>query len=226
MATAHPSAQTLIEKLRVYLVIGSQDCGYSTDRTIQIVREALAGGVGAVQFRDKGSRLHPSEQMALAAGIQELCQRHQALFVVNDDVSLAIRLKADGVHVGQEDMDVVEVRRLVPPGMIIGVSAGSPAEAQAAKRDGADYIGVGAMYPTASKADAGAPIGPQGLAEIRAAVGAGYPIVGIGGIQEDNAAAVIAAGANGLAVISAITKANDPGEAARRLRRLYRHDRT
>lgn len=201
--------------------MGSQDCGHSPRRLIQIVEEALAGGVRAVQFRDKGSRLNRAEQLALAAEVQRLCRRHDALFFVNDDVAMALELKADGVHVGQEDMALAEVRRLVPPEWIVGVSAGTPAEALAAQQGGADYIGVGAIYGTSSKADAGEPIGPAGLAAIRAAVGAEMIIVGIGGIQPDNAAAVVAAGADGLAVISAIARAASPRAAADNLRRLF-----
>lgn len=218
---AAAKAARLRESLRVYLVIGSQDCGHSAERMIQIVEEALAGGVRAVQFRDKGSRLSRDEQLALAGQIQLLCRRYGALFFINDDVAMALELKADGVHVGQEDMALAEVRRLVPSELIVGVSAGTPAEALVAKQGGADYLGVGAIYRTASKADAGEPIGPAGLAEIRAAVGAEMIIVGIGGIQPDNAAAVVASGADGLAVISAIARAASPRAAAANLRRLY-----
>jgi len=207
----------LREKLRVYFVVGSQDCGFSFDKTVEIAEAALQGGAGALQFRDKGSRLSPEEQEELARRLQTLCRKHDALFFVNDDVPLAIRLRADGVHVGQEDMTLREVRSITPKGMLIGVSAGTVEEAIEAKNNGADYIGVGAMYQTASKADAGEPIGPQGLARICEAVGTDYPIVGIGGIQLDNAKAVIEAGADGVAVISAISRADSPQEAAKAL---------
>lgn len=141
---------------------------------------------------------------------------------VNDDVDLAIRLQADGVHVGQDDMQLAEVREAVGPNMYIGVSAATIEEALAAQAGGVDCIGVGAMYATSSKADAGEPIGPEGLRVIREAVGRELPIVGIGGITLQNAAEVIRAGADGVAVISAITRADSPSDAARALQGIVR----
>lgn len=208
------STELLRRKIAVYFVVGSQDCDYSIEQTISIVQEALAGGVGTLQFRDKGSRLSAEEQFGLAAQLQALCKEHGALFFINDDVQLAASLGADGVHVGQDDMALADVRRLVGAKMYIGVSAGTVEEALTAKAGGADYLGVGAMYATASKADAGEPIGPQGLAQIRQAVGEDMPIVGIGGIGAENASAVREAGADGVAVISAISRAESPREAA------------
>jgi thiamine-phosphate pyrophosphorylase len=210
----------LREKLPLYFVVGSQDCGYSWERTLGIAGEALAGGAGILQFRDKGSKLTPAERLSLAGRLQALCRQHDALFFVNDEVELAVQLQADGLHVGQDDLPLPEVKRRVPPDMYIGVSAGTVEEAILAKEGGADYIGVGAMFATASKADAGEPIGPQGLAQIRKAVGSDYPIVGIGGIHAGNAESVFAAGADGIAVISAISRAESPREAAAQLRRL------
>ncbi|GAA4702177.1 thiamine phosphate synthase [Brevibacillus fulvus] len=208
---------SLRQKLQVYLVIGSQDCDFSAEKTLQITGEALAGGVGLVQFRDKGSRLSESERIQLARQMQALCREHNALFFVNDDVQLAVDLKADGIHVGQDDMPLSEVKKLVGDNCLIGVSAGTVSEAVAAQQGGADYLGVGAMYATASKPDAGEPIGPNGLADIRRAVGERLPIVGIGGIHLGNAASVLQAGADGIAVISAITRAESPRQAARTL---------
>ncbi|MCK9927142.1 thiamine phosphate synthase, partial [Frankia sp. Mgl5] len=103
-------------------------------------------------------------------------------------------IQADGIHVGQDDLPLTEVRKLVGPDAYIGISAGTVEEALAAKRGGADYLGVGAMYATASKADAGEPIGPAGVREIREAVGREFPIVGIGGINVGNALSVLEAG--------------------------------
>ncbi|NGQ96278.1 thiamine phosphate synthase [Brevibacillus sp. SYP-B805] len=210
----------LREKLPLYFVVGSQDCGCSWEKTLTIAGEALAGGAGILQFRDKGSTLTPAERLALAEQLQALCRQHDALFFVNDEVELAVQLQADGIHVGQDDLPLPEVKRRVTPDMYIGVSAGTVEEAILAMEGGADYIGVGAMFATASKADAGEPIGPQGLAQIRKAVGSDFPIVGIGGIHAGNAAAVFAAGADGIAVISAISRAASPREAAAQLRRL------
>lgn len=214
--------QTLREKMGVYLVIGSQDCGFSSEKTVEIVREALAGGAGIVQLRDKGSRLTVEERHELGRQLQQLCREAQALFFVNDDVELAVRLQADGVHVGQDDMQLAQVREKVGEAMYIGVSAGTVEEALAARNGGADCIGVGAMFATSSKADAGEPIGPEGLRAIREAVGSDLPIVGIGGITLQNAGQVINAGADGVAVISAISRADSPRKAAQDLLQIVR----
>jgi len=207
----------LRQKLAVYLVIGTQDCGCSTEKTIAVVREALAGGVGTVQLRDKDSKLTAEERHQLALQLRSLCRDKQALFFVNDDVELAVTVEADGIHVGQDDMPLAQVKKIVGESMYIGISAGTVEEALAAQSGGADYLGVGAMYATGSKADAGEPIGPEGLARIRQAVGSSLPIVGIGGITVENCAPVMAAGADGVAVISAISKAASPKQAAAEL---------
>ncbi|MED1791660.1 thiamine phosphate synthase [Brevibacillus nitrificans] len=212
----------LREKMGVYFVVGSQDCDYSIERTVAIVADALQGGVGTLQLRDKGSKLTADERIELGRQLQLLCRESGALFFVNDDVDLAIRLQADGVHVGQDDMQLAKVREAVGPNMYIGVSAATVEEALAAQAGGVDCIGVGAMYATSSKADAGEPIGPEGLRVIREAVGSELPIVGIGGITLQNAAEVIRAGADGVAVISAITRADSPSDAARALQGIVR----
>jgi len=212
----------LREKMGVYVVVGTQDCDYSIERTVAIVADALQGGVGTLQLRDKGSKLTADERVELGRQLQLLCRESGALFFVNDDVDLAIRLQADGVHVGQDDMQLAEVREAVGPNMYIGVSAATVEEALAAQAGGVDCIGVGAMYATSSKADAGEPIGPEGLRVIREAVGSELPIVGIGGITLQNAVEVIRAGADGVAVISAITRADSPSDAARALQGIVR----
>lgn len=212
----------LREKMGVYLVIGSQDCDFSFERTVAIAREALSGGVGTLQLRDKGSKLSADERYELGRQLQELCREQEALFFVNDDVELAACLQADGVHVGQDDMHLREVRERVGSKMYIGVSTGTVDEALQAQKDGVDCIGVGAMFATSSKADAGEPIGPAGLAAIRAAVGSELPIVGIGGITLENALTVMEAGADGVAIISAISRAASPKEAAEALKRIVR----
>ena len=119
--------------------------------------------------------------------------------------------------VGQDDLPAEDVRRLLGRGVLLGVSAATVQEARAAERAGADYLGVGAIYATATKADAGAPVGPARIRELRRAVG--LPLVAIGGITADNAAQVIAAGAQGVAVVSAVTTAEDMAAAARLIRR-------
>ena len=129
---------------------------------------------------------------------------------------MAVAIDADGVHVGQDDLAAADARRIIGPHKIVGVSAASEEEARKAERDGADYIGAGTVFATASKPDAGAPIGTGGLARIAAAVR--IPTVAIGGINAGNAAACIEAGAAGVAVISAVVSADDVSAAARRLR--------
>lgn len=212
----------LREKMGVYFVIGSQDCDFSFERTVEIVHEALKGGVGTLQLRDKGSKLTAEERFELGRQMQALCREYSALFFVNDDVEMAVRLGADGVHVGQDDMHLRNVREIVGPDMYIGVSTATVEEAVNAQRDGADCIGVGAMFATSSKADAGEPIGPAAITTIREAVGNELPIVGIGGITQENAVLVMQAGADGVAVISAISRAKSPKDAAESLQQIVR----
>jgi thiamine-phosphate pyrophosphorylase len=140
------------------------------------------------------------------------------LFFVNDRVDVAMAAGADGVHLGQEDLELEAARRLAGNEMAIGISATTVEEARRAEEGGADYLGVGPVYATPSKADAARPIGLEGLRTIRDAVT--LPIVAIGGITETNARQVFEAGANGIAVISAVTGDADMAGAVRRLRRL------
>ena len=184
--------------------------------TAEIVRAAIRGGVDAVQLR--GKDLPAREQMAIGRALRAITRDAGVLFIVNDRVDLALALEADGVHVGQDDLGADDVRRLVGPDLIVGVSAATISEARAARDTGADYLGVGAIYGTATKPDAGAATGPALIGTIRAAVD--LPIVGIGGIKATNAAEVIAAGADGVAVVSAIVSAADPEAAARELKDL------
>ena len=174
-------------------------------------RAALAGGAGVIQLRDKTAtslRLYQAARATLA-----LTREAGALLIVNDRLDVALAAGADGVHVGPDDLPVAVVRRLLRPGMILGASAGTVEEAIAAERDGADYLGVGAVYEArGSKADAGPPVGPERVRAVREAVR--VPIVGIGGIKAENAARVIAAGADGVAVISGVVAAPDIAGAA------------
>ncbi len=176
-------------------------------------RAALAGGARVIQLRDKQATSRRLYEAAVA--MRRLAHEVGALLIVNDRVDIALAADADGIHVGPDDLPVAAVRRLMP-GRIVGASAGTVEEALAAERDGADYLGVGAVYEArGSKADAGAPVGPERVAAIRAAVG--LPIVGIGGIKAANAAPVIAAGADGVAVITGVVAAPDIAQAAREI---------
>lgn len=177
---------------------------------------ALSGGICAVQYRNK-KRNDPG-RFAEGATIKQLCHRAGIPFIVNDDLELARELDADGLHLGQDDGDPAEARRLLGPRKIIGVSTHTMEEALRAKAMDADYIGFGAMYPTASK-DIRHLAGPAALAEVRRKVA--IPIVAIGGINRDNAAAVIDNGADAIAVISAVMGSHDPGLAATELALLF-----
>ena len=179
--------------------------------TAEIVAAAIRGGADAIQLRAKDVPLR--EAAAIGRALRELTRAAGVLFIVNDRADLALALDADGVHVGQDDLPADLARLVVGPDRIVGVSAATVEEARNARAMGADYLGVGAIYGTATKSDAGAAIGTDPIGAIRAAVG--LPVVGIGGIGARNAAEVIAAGADGVAVVSAIVAADDPEAAAR-----------
>ena len=183
--------------------------------TAEIVRAAVTGGVTCVQLREKhcGTREFLEEARALRVVSRAL----GIPLIVNDRVDVALAVGADGVHLGQQDMPLADARRLGPPGWIIGVSAESPADAIRAENEGADYVGVSPVFATPTKADAAPPLGLEGLRNIRAAVH--IPLVAIGGIHAGNARAAIRAGADGLAVVSAIVSADSPRAAAAILRR-------
>jgi len=197
---------------RVYVITESR---HARGRSHQEVAEAaIRGGATAVQLRMKDE---PARAVFEAARtIAPRCRAAAVALIVNDRVDVALMAGADGVHIGQDDLPAAEVRALLGTRALIGVSAATVDEAVAAERAGADYVGVGSIYTTATKPDAGAPVGLGRVTEIRRAVR--LPIVGIGGITPGNAAAVIRAGAQGVAVITAVTLADDMSAAVRRLR--------
>ncbi len=198
--------------LDLYVVTDSRLAGERG--TLWTIEEAIAGGADVVQLREK--EMSTREMILLGQALRELTRKHGVLFVVNDRVDVALAVGADGVHVGQDDMPAPLVRRLVGPEMIVGVSATTLVEAVRAAEDGADYLGVGPIYPTGTKPDAAPVTGPGLVAEARRATG--LPIVAIGGIGPANAAEVVAAGADGVAVISAIVGKPDPRAEARRIK--------
>jgi len=208
------SSDRMREYLQLYLVVGSVNC---KEDPVKVVREALEGGVTLVQFREKGpGSLTGEARLKLAGQLRALCHRAGALFIVNDDVELALAVDADGVHIGQEDEAADRVRARIGE-RILGVSAITAEEARSAIRQGADYLGIGPIYPTSSKEDARAVQGPQVLKKLRAQ-GITPPLVGIGGITAERAAEVVSAGADGVAVISAITQADNVRNAAAALK--------
>ena len=174
-----------------------------------------------VQLRDK--ELGTRALVALGEEMSRLLRPQGVLLVVTDRVDVALAVGADGVHVGDEDMPVALARRLLGPQAIIGVSVATPEQAQAAAREGASYVSASAVFPTPSKADAGEPIGLAAVRAIRAAVG--LPLLAIGGITVHNVGEVIAAGADGVAVISAVTEAEDMAQATAALRQAVREAR-
>ena len=201
------------EQLRaagVYLVTEEALSGARTSESIAAA--ALAAGVGIIQVREKEGTARRALEIALALRI--ITRERGALLIVNDRVDLAVAADADGVHLGQDDIPVATARAILGPDALIGLSITSLAQLRAPDVGGADYLGVGAVFPTSSKVDA-RDTGPDLLAAARAAVD--LPIVAIGGITLENAALAVRAGADVLAVITAIIAAPDPGAATRHL---------
>lgn len=198
---------------RLYVVT---DAGLSRGRSHRAVIEAaIIGGATIVQYREKHASTRQMIEEALE--LRDLTRRAGVPLTVNDRVDVALAVDADGVHVGQDDMPVALARRLIG-NKLLGVSVHSLSEALQAVRDGADYLGVGPIFATTTKPDAGPPIGLDGLRAIRQHVS--IPIVAIGGINQDNAADVVRAGVDGIAVVSAVVAADDVTAAARQLRAL------
>jgi len=206
------------ERVRgLYVIV---DTAFLGGRSHAVVAgQALRGGASIIQLRDKTAG--KGGLLAMARELKALCAEHGALFIVNDHLDVALAAGADGLHVGQKDLPLAEARRLVPMDMILGCSTTSVELAVAAESDGADYVAVGSMYPTASKETA-VVVGPGMLRQVRQAIAC--PIVAIGGINKDNAAEVIAAGADSVSVISAVVSAGDPEEAARQIARKFEAD--
>ncbi|MFB6117679.1 thiamine phosphate synthase [Halosegnis sp.] len=193
-----------------YLVTGA---ALSPGRsTREVVEAALAGGVDAIQLREKAATAR--ERYKLGLELRELTVDRDVSLIVNDRVDIAAAIDADGVHVGDEDLPVSVARDQLGPAATVGRSVSTVEGAKAAEAAGADYLGVGAVFGTDSKAT-DSEIGLDRVRAISTAVS--VPVVGIGGVTVENAGKVIRAGADGVAVISAITAADDPETATRRL---------
>jgi thiamine-phosphate pyrophosphorylase len=202
-----------LSDMRLYLITGDRG---DEHETLEIVGAALEGGVTVVQLRKKS--MPKGEQYALALALRRLTDLHDALLIINDHVDIAIAADADGVHLGQDDLPP-EVVRALPgfAGRLIGRSTHSLAQARAAMQEGADYIAVGPVHATPTKAGRPA-VGTKLVAEVAAFVD--RPLVAVGGIDRENAPAVIDAGARAIAVVRAIYDDPEPAEAARRLHQL------
>ena len=190
-----------------------------TDRTwldgrdlADVVEQSILGGVTMVQLREKD--LAHDAFLEEARRIGQICRRHGVPFLIDDDVELAAAVGADGVHVGQHDMEAGMARAKVGPDMLLGVSAQTVEQALRAQAAGADYLGVGAVFPTGTKTDAEA-VSYDTLKAICEAVD--IPVVAIGGIGPDNVAKLAGSGICGVAVVSALYAQKDPGAAARTL---------
>lgn len=186
------------------------------DRLLQQVEACLAGGAGVLQYRNK----HPAApHWEMAAALAACCRRHAVPFIVNDDVALALAVNADGVHLGRDDGDCAAARQRLGPGKSIGISCyGSLERALAAQRAGADYVAFGSVFASSTKPQAQhIPLGLIGEAKRRLHI----PIVAIGGISLQNAAQVIEAGADAVAVISAVFDAPDIQLAAQNFSNLF-----
>ncbi len=202
----------------LYLVT---DRGLSRGRnTREIVAAAVRGGVTCVQLREKTCSTRDFISEALA--IKDILKTHAIPLIINDRLDVAQAVGADGVHLGQSDMPFKTAKAIVKNAMIIGISAESFEDAVEAENAGADYIGVSPIYATPTKTDTAPALGLEGLARIRERVN--IPLVGIGGLNADNAREVIRYGADGVAVVSAIVSADDPEEAARQLKEIIKHE--
>jgi thiamine-phosphate pyrophosphorylase len=187
---------------------------------LDVAAAAIGGGAKIIQLRDKKGSRRSFFQTALE--LQKLCRQKDVLFIVNDSLEIALAVGADGLNIGREDLPVVEARRLLPIDSLLGVSARTVGEARAAQAAGADYLGVGSVYPTGTKTDAEV-IGLAHLKKIKQSVA--LPVVAIGGINKDNLSDVIKAGADAAAVISAVMDAEDIEKATRQLVKIIKGEK-
>src|SRR5262245_46447926 len=198
---------------RVYLVTDREQTNGRP--LLEVIGAALRGGVGAVQLRERG--LETRALLELATALRQATRAAGAALLINDRVDVALACEADGLHLPGHSFAVAEARTLLGPRRLIGISTHHPDEVAAAAAAGADFAGFGPGFATPSKAGYGPPLGLDALARARAA--AALPLFAIGGVDASNAAAVRAAGADGVAVIRAVLAADDPAGAASALRR-------
>ena len=184
----------------------------------EVVAQAVQGGAACVQLREKTLATRPF--LDLARALKALLTPARVPLLINDRVDIALAAGADGVHVGQEDMPCAELRRLLGPGAVIGLSVESWEDVERAQELDVDYLGISPVFATPTKTDTKVPWGMAGIRRIRAF--SRHPLVAIGGLHAGNAAEAVRAGADGIAVVSAICASPDPLEAARELDRIIR----
>ena len=206
------------ELLKLYFICGTTTCLGKDLYTV--VEDALKGGITLFQFREKGKgALEGKEKLELAIKLQNLCKKYNVPFIVNDDIELALEIDADGVHVGQDDLGVDEIRKLMP-NKIIGLSIGNEEELKQSKVEYVDYVGVGPVYVTQSKDDAGGAIGYEGLELMRRFLPQ-MPLVAIGGIQTQHIKDVMKTNVDGVSIISAISYSENIEETVREMNEQF-----
>ena len=199
--------------LSLYLVTDKSD---DVEKFLNTIEEAIKGGVSVVQIREKTKDTLDFYNLALK--VKEITTKYDVPLIINDRVDVALAIDADGVHVGQSDMPCDVTRKLVGPDKIVGISAATIDEAEKAEKDGADYIGTGAVFPTATKDDA-PKITKKDLKEIVDSIN--IPVVAIGGINHDNAGELIDTGIAGLSVVSAIMSSDNPKKSSEELLSIF-----
>ena len=199
--------------LSLYLVTDKSD---DVEKFLMTIEEAIKGGVSVVQIREKTADTLDFYNLALK--VKEITEKHNVPLIINDRVDVALAVDAEGVHVGQSDMPCDVTRALVGPDKIVGVSAATIEEARKAESDGADYIGAGAVFPTATKDDA-PKITKKDLKEIVESIS--IPVVAIGGITLNNAHELIDTGIAGLSVVSAIMSSENPKKSSEELLKIF-----
>lgn len=196
----------------LYLVT---DRRFLKDRTLKsAVEDSIKGGVTIVQVREKDVTTREFYKVALE--VKEITDKYNVPLIINDRIDIAQAIDADGVHLGQDDMPIKLARKILGKNKIIGISVGNVDEAKEAEKDGADYVGIGAIFFTGSKKDIDTPIGTSGLKEVVESVN--IPSVAIGGVNKENLSEVIKTGTNGAAVISAILGKENIEQAAKELK--------
>ncbi|SUA36809.1 thiamin-phosphate pyrophosphorylase [Neisseria zoodegmatis] len=209
--------------LNLYLVAGTQDCNHLSNtperNLLGVLEQALQHGITCYQLREKGAGSLQDKQriLQLAEECRDLCRQYEVPFFIDDDIQMALAVGADGVHLGQSDMPVAEAAALCEGKLLVGLSHNTLAEIEASRHNAAlDYCAIGPIFPTQSKEKPNPTVGIERIRQIRA-LDFDRPLVAIGGITAGTAAEVRAAGADGIAVISAITRAGNVGQAVKDL---------